>query len=54
MSAPMLHGCTGKETFISMKRADDHAKWMRRKYDKPLCAYRCPHCRKYHIGGNDE
>ena len=47
-------GCSGKRAFDSMKAALRRARLMRQKYDEPLVAYRCPHCRKVHIGGRDE
>lgn len=43
-------GCTGKKPFGTMQAARRRAKIMRRKYDKPLEAYHCRHCRAFHIG----
>lgn len=53
MTDTTIHGCSGKKAFATMTSAKKHAKWMRRKYDEPLAAYHCKHCRMFHIGGTE-
>jgi len=42
--------CDGKQCFPSWELATQHAKWMRRRENKRLDAYRCRYCRAFHIG----
>lgn len=43
------HGCTDKVAFDSYKLAIEVA-GNRRKTSTPRQAYKCPYCRKWHIG----
>lgn len=49
--APKAACCDGKHVYRSMLFAKRIARKIRRDRDVPVCAYRCPHCHKIHIGG---
>ncbi len=49
--------CGSKHTYRSkseakraIRRAQTHGVSFRREHDRPMNAYRCPYCHKFHIG----
>lgn len=51
--AEHVHGCTGKQAFLTQPQAARRAKLMRRRCDERLVEYHCKHCKKWHIGGQE-
>lgn len=45
--------CTGKQAFRSPDIAMRIGKRIRRRSDQRMAAYRCPHCRLWHLGHDD-
>jgi hypothetical protein len=52
MSITDMPACQGKETFLTFKAADAIMKRMRQRIESGsrLGVYRCPACRRFHIG----
>lgn len=49
-SAFIQASCEGKKPFTSMKRAEEVAKRIRRRYCERVAPYSCVICRRIHIG----
>lgn len=48
---PIERQCVGKKGYRTKKAAKLHIRRMKAR-DGELCAYRCPHCRGFHVGHN--
>lgn len=42
--------CEGKQKYISLTAAEKGAQRIRRKYHDLVVGYKCPICRRFHIG----
>lgn len=50
----VIHGCTGKLALPNAKIARERAQVMRNREKGLVVAYRCTHCRQWHIGGTEQ